>query len=114
MRQSACQCTYCCYERREDREEVDAENDRLIGWPGELQIGDADSEYPLQLCGFSKASRDDIMYALLTLTRHGIRLADLNAGVAHAPPGEQMKEQEENRDESLQRRLRETVNSFPL
>jgi len=89
-----CQCVYCLYERSSDRSAIDSENDKLIGWPNELKL-DTQDEYQLQLCGFSRKSRDDVMRALLILTSHGIRLTDLNAGVANGSVEEQEKEREE-------------------
>lgn len=59
------------------------ENDERIGWPEPLQReGESGPVYTLHLTGFTKSSQKEVMDALHTLCRHGIRLEDLNAGSA--------------------------------
>lgn len=59
---------------------------QVIGWPSPLNEGaDELSEFKLHLKGFSLDERNEIMCALLTLTKHGIRPCDLHNGYAAKP-----------------------------
>jgi len=66
-----------------DQAALDRENDRRIGWPDPLKrAAEAAPVYNLRLSGFKWESSNAIMEALNALSKHGIRLEDLNAGYA--------------------------------
>jgi len=84
----SCECPRCRAKSGDlEQKAVFDEEDKRIGWPDFLCLPPDSPEFPIHLEGFTREQRDEVVQALVTLSKYGIGQTEITNGHAVGPLG---------------------------